>query len=156
MTWSDSFSDALGPATRTVRVKMSGTESIGAAGPSADSADLDLPPELTGLRVTMDFEAAPDQVLIGCQLALRDDNGNRYVYRPKVNDLSQDSWPCLPGDKSGPMASITAGEPRMVMPGYERPPHWTTRPVVVVPRTATITEVLLWWEQPDYLAVELN
>ena len=151
MTWSDSFTDATGDATRTFRVKVTGTESIGAD----DSSDLELPSDLTGWRITMDFEAAPDQVLMGCRLALLDDNGNRYVYRP-LKGLDQDSWPCVPGDQIGPMASITAGEPRTVMPGDERPPTWTTRPVVVAPRTATITEVLLWWEQPDYLAVKLN
>jgi len=40
--------------------------------------------------------------------------------------------------------------------GEERPAQWTTRPVVMVPRTARIKQLLLWWEQPDYLAVELN
>jgi len=40
--------------------------------------------------------------------------------------------------------------------GEDRPLQWTTRPVVVVPRGARITQVLLWWEQPDYLAVQLN
>jgi hypothetical protein len=63
--WSDSFSDAAGDGTRTFRVKVTGSESIDAAGPSAESADLELPSDLTGWRVTMDFEAAPDQVLFG-------------------------------------------------------------------------------------------
>jgi hypothetical protein len=156
VSWSDDFTDAAGPGTRTFRVRVSGTESIGADGPSAESTDLELPPDLMGLRITMDFEAAPDQVLTGCQLALRDAGGNRYVYRMKVNDLTQDLWPCLPGDHYGPSPSITAGQPRAVMPGDERPPRWTIQRVVVVPRTAVITDVLLWWEQPDYLAVKVN
>jgi hypothetical protein len=154
VAWSDSFSDAVGPGTRTFRVKVTGAEAI--AGSSEDAADLELPADLTGLRVALDFEAAPDQVLFGCRLALLDDKGNRYVYRPIVNSLSQGMHPCVPEDQAGPSPSISAGEPRTVMYGEERPPQWTTRPVVVVPRTATITEVLLWWEQPDYLAVRLN
>jgi hypothetical protein len=153
VTWSDDFSDALGPGTRTFRVKVTST---GSPVSLDEEADLKLPSELVGLRVMMDFEATPDQVLFGCRLALLDDNGNRYVYVPTVNGLTQDMWPCLPEDTPGPQPSITAGEPRTVLFGEERPPHWTTRPVVVVPRTATITEVLLWWEQPDYLAVRLN
>ena len=52
------------------------------------AADLELPPDLTGFRVTMDFEAATDQVLFGCRMALLDDAGNRYVYTPIVNGLS--------------------------------------------------------------------
>jgi hypothetical protein len=152
VTWSDSFSDAAGPGTRTFRVKVTGVES---AGPT-ELRDLRLPSGLAGLRVTMDFEAAPDQLLSGCRMALLDDNGNRYVYRPIVNHLTQDMWPCVPGDNPGPAPSITAGEPRMALSGDERPPQWTTRPVVVVPRTAKITQVLLWWEEPDYLAVQLN
>jgi hypothetical protein len=156
VTWSDSFSDAAGDGTRTFRVKVTGSESIDAAGPSEESADLELPSDLTGWRVAMEFEAAPDQVLFGCRLALVDDSGNRYMYRAMVNDLNQDMHPCVPDDNPGPQPSITAGEPRTAIYGGERPRHWTTRPVVVVPRTATITEVLLWWEQPDYLAVRLN
>jgi hypothetical protein len=152
--WSDSFSDAAGDGTRTFRVRVTGSESIDAA--SAESADLELPSDLTGWRVTLEFEAAPDQVLFGCRLALVDDNGNRYLFRAIVNNLMQDMHPCVPDDNPGPQPSITAGEPRPVVYGGERPRQWTTRPVVVVPRTAKITEVLLWWEQPDYLAVRLN
>jgi hypothetical protein len=157
VTWSDSFSDAAGDGTRTFRVKVTGSESTGAVEDSSgDLIELNLPADLTAWQVTMDFEAEPDQVLFGCRLALLDDNGNRYAFLPKVNKLMQDLWPCVPGDQPGPMPSITAGEPRTVMPGEERPPRWTTQAVVVVPRTATITQMLLWWEQPDYLAVRLN
>jgi hypothetical protein len=152
--WSDAFTDAAGDGTRTFRVRVTGNESLDAT--SAEAADLELPSDLTGWRVTMDFEAAPDQVLFGCRLALVDDNGNRYLFRAIVNNLMQDMHPCVPDDNPGPQPSITAGEPRAVVYGGQRPRQWTTRPVVVVPRTATITEVLLWWEQPDYLAVRLN
>ena len=152
VTWTGSFTDATGPATRTFRVKVTSTEPPG----REDVAKLELPSDLTGFRVTMDFEAAPDQVLFGCRMALLDADGNRYLYRPMVNDLTQDIWPCVPEDRSGPRPSISAGEPRTVFPGEERPPNWTTTPVVVVPRTAKITQVLLWWEQPDYLAVQLD
>ena len=173
VTWTDSFTDALGSGTRTFKVKVTRTESTVDAGSSSDvdggspsdadadslsevAADLELSPDLTGFRVTMDFESAPDQVLFGCRLALLDDNGNRYVYRPIVNDLMQNMHPCIPEDNPGPQPSITAGEPRTAIFGGERPTHWTTQAVVVVPRTATITQVLLWWEQPDYLEVKLD
>jgi hypothetical protein len=152
VSWSDSFTDATGAATRSFRVKVASTESTG----PVDLKELELPSELTGWRITMDFDAAPDQVLFGCRLALLDDKGNRYYYRAIVNDLTQDIWPCVPGDHPGPRPSITAGEPRTVMPGEERPPRWTTQPVVVVPRDAHITQVLLWWEEPDYLAVQVH
>jgi hypothetical protein len=46
VTWSDSFSDAAGDGTRTFRVKVTGSESIDAA--STESADLELPSDLTG------------------------------------------------------------------------------------------------------------
>jgi hypothetical protein len=156
VTWSDGFTDAAGDGTRTFRFKVTGTESLADAGPSDEADDLELPPELTGWRITMDFEAASDQVLFGCRMALLDDDGNRYMYRPIVNRLSQNMHPCIPEDNPGPQPSITAGEPRVAIYGGQRPPHWTTRPIVVTPRSATITEVLLWWEQPDYLAVQLN
>jgi hypothetical protein len=152
VTWSGEFSDALGPSTRTFRVKVTSTE------PPApgDAAKLKLASDLTGIRVTMDFEAAPDQVLSGCRLALLDAEGNRYLYRPMVNKLKQDLWPCVPEDSPGPAPSITAGEAPVALSDEERPPSWTTEPVVVVPRAAKITQVLLWWEEPDYLAVQLN
>jgi hypothetical protein len=156
VSWTDSFTDAVGDGTRTFRVKVTSSEPRAAVDYEGEHIDLDLPSDLTAYQLTMAFEAEPDQVLFGCRLALLDDNGNRYSYLAKVNKLMQDIWPCLPGDHPGPSPSITAGEPRAVMPGEERPPQWTTQAVVVVPRTATITQVLLWWEQPDYLAVRLN
>jgi hypothetical protein len=152
VTWTGSFSDATGDSTRSFRVKVTATDP-----PDRDEvADLELPSDLTGARVTMDFEAAPDQVLFGCRLALLDADGNRYLYRPIVNHLTQNIWPCVPEDHPGPAPSITAGEPRTVLPGEERPPTWTTRPIVVIPRNAKITQVLLWWENPNYLAVQLG
>jgi hypothetical protein len=151
VTWTDSFSDAAGPGTRTFRVKVSNAESPG----DVDVSELELPSDLTVWQITMDFEAAPDQVLFGCRLALLDDDGNRYDYR-LLRGVADDLWPCVPADHPGPSTSISAGEPRTVAPGEERPPTWTTRPVVMVPRTAKITQVLLWWEQPDYLSVNLD
>ena len=132
VTWTGPFSDATGSGTRSFRVKVTSTESPG----RGDVAKLKLPSDLTGFRVTMDFEAAPDQVLFGCRLALLDADGNRYLYRPMVNNLTQDIWPCVPQDHPGPAPSISAGEPRTALPGEDRPPSWTTQPVVVVPRTA--------------------
>jgi len=156
VTWTDDFTDALGDGTRTFRVKVSRTESTVDSDAMSDvAADLELPPDLTGARVTMDFEAAADQVLFGCRMALLDDAGNRYVYQPIVNGLTQPMHPCVPEDQPGPVPSISAGEPRTAIYG-ERPPQWTTQAVVVVPRSAKITRVLLWWEQPDYLEVRLN
>jgi hypothetical protein len=153
VTWSDDFSDAVGDGTRTFRVKV--TEKGSPVSPD-ELADLELPSDAVGMRVAMDFEAEPDQVLFGCRMALLDDEGNRYLYRAIVNRLNQDFWPCVPEDTPGPQPSISAGEPRTALFGEERPPRWTTKPVFVVPRTATITDVLLWWEQPDYLAVRLD
>jgi hypothetical protein len=152
VTWTGSFSDATGESTRSFRVKVTATDPPD----RGEVAKLKLPSELTGIRVTMDFEAAPDQVLFGCRMALLDTDGNRYLYRPIVNGLSQNIWPCVPEGHPGPAPSITAGEPRTVLPGEQRPPNWTTQPVVVVPRTAQITQVLLWWENPNYLAVQLD
>ncbi|MGV9803145.1 hypothetical protein ACWDTP_34330 [Mycobacterium sp. NPDC003449] len=156
VTWSDTFTDATGDSTRTVTVKVTGSEPADRADESGQPTPLGLPAEVTGRAVTMDFRAAPDQVLYGCRLALVDDDGNRYAYRPVVNNVSQTMFPCVPDEHPGPRPSITAGEPRTVWPGEERPPRWSTRPVVVVPREARITQVLLWWEEPDYLAVQLN
>jgi hypothetical protein len=156
VTWSDDFTDALGDGTRTLRVKVSRAESTADSGAMSDvAADLELPPDLMGFRVTMDFEAETDQVLFGCRMALLDDAGNRYVYTPNTKGLSQEMSPCLLGNQEGPVPSISAGEPRTAIYG-ERPPQWTTQAVVVVPRSAKITQVLLWWEQPDYLEVKLN
>jgi hypothetical protein len=156
VSWSDSFTDAAGDGTRTFQVKVTGTESTDSAESSGEFEELELPSYLTALRVTMEFQAAPDQVLFGCRMALVDDDGNRYLYRPVVGGVMQDMFPCVREDQTGPQHSITAGEPRVVLFGEERPAQWTTRPVVLVPRTAQIKQLLLWWEQPDYLAVELN
>lgn len=156
VSWSDSFTDAAGDGTRTFQVRVTGTESTDSAESSGESEKLELPADLTALRVALEFEAAPDQVLFGCRMALVDDDGNRYVYRPMVSDVLQNMWPCLSENQTGPQPSISAGEPRVVMFGEERPARWSTRPVVLVPRTARIKQLLLWWEQPDYLAVELN
>jgi hypothetical protein len=150
LTWTDSFDDSAGTGTRTFRVKVTGTQSV------TEPAGVALPPELAAWRVTLDFQAAPNQVLYGCSLALRDDQGNRYDYHAAVDHIVQDDWPCLPGERVGPRPSLTPGRPREALFGEARPTHWTTRPIVLAPRSAHITEVLMWWEQPDYVVVRLD
>ncbi len=155
--WSDSFTDAAGEGTRTFQVRVTAVEPTGTAEPTGEQEALKLPSDLAAMRVTMDFQAAPDQVLFGCRMALLDRDGNRYVYRPMIGGVMQTMFPpCLQENLTGPQPSITAGEPRVALYGEKRPPQWTTRPVVLVPRTADITQVLLWWEQPDYLAVQVD
>ncbi|MED5814777.1 hypothetical protein VST63_20650 [Mycolicibacterium sp. 050232] len=156
VSWTDSFSDAMGPGTRTLQVKVTDAGPTDVVQSRRGPKAVSLPSDLTGWGVTLDFKAAGDQVLSGCRLALLDTEGNRYLYQMTIGDASQELSPCLPPDHPGPSASITAGEPRSVLPGEERPPQWTTRPVMLVPRDATITQVLLWWEDPDYLAVQLD
>lgn len=155
-TWSDTFTDAAGEGTRTVTVKVASAEPTDSAESRGEIERLDLPADIAAIRVSMDFQADADQVLFGCRLALIDEDGNRYVYRPTVGTVTQDMWPCLRTDQTGPRPSISAGEPRTAMLGEARPPQWTTQPAVLVPRDARLTQVLLWWEEPDYLAVELN
>jgi hypothetical protein len=156
VTWSGRFSDATGDSTRAFQIRVTGAEPTDVAGAPDDQTKLDLPPGLTGVRVSADFQANPDQVLFGCRMALLDDAGNRYTYTARIQRASQDIWPCVPEDHPGPMPSITAGEQRAALPGEERPETWSTAPVFLVPRDARITQVLLWWEQPDYLAVRLD
>jgi hypothetical protein len=156
VTWSGPFSDATGESTRTFQIRVTGTEPADDAGAPDDRTKLELPSGLTGVRVRADFRADPDQVLFGCRMALLDDAGNRYTYTPRIQRASQDIWPCVPQEHPGPMPSITAGEQRTALPGEERPETWSTEPVFLVPRDARITRVLLWWEQPDYLAVQLD
>lgn len=155
-TWSDTFSDAAGEGTRTFTVKVTAAEPTESIESRGEAETLNLPADVAAVRVQMDFEADADQVLFGCRLALVDTDGNRYVYRPLLGTVTQDMWPCLRAGHTGPQPSISAGEPRTAMTGEERPPQWSTQPAILVPRAARITQVLLWWEEPDYLAVELN
>ena len=148
VTWSDSFTDALGEGVRTFSVRVTAVE-------TTDTEPVVLPADVTAVRVTMDFSAASDQVLFACKLALLDADGNRYTYRPLVGGVMQSLFPCLP-EQTGPQPSITAGEPRVALFGDQRPPEWTTEPVLMVPRGTELTKVLLWWEEPDYLEVQLT
>jgi hypothetical protein len=146
VTWTSSYVDAAGDGTRTFQVKVARIEPAAASQSSADVA---------GVRVTMNFRATHDQVLAECRFALLDDEGNRYEYVPTLDDDGRAAWPCVPQRHPGPSPAVFAGQQRETPPDGRRPPAWTTQPVVTVPRAARITEVLLWWEKPDYLAVQL-
>ena len=148
--YTQDFHDALGDTSRSLQVRLDGVERVDSV-PQTYGDPTPIPDGLTGYRVDLSFRADPDQSLRGCQLALLDDNGNRYEFRSVVDDLSQDASPCLVFGKEGPQVPIFEGNTRDVPPGEERPRSWETSRIVFVPDGVRVTQVALWWEQPRYL-----
>ena len=154
-TWvehRDRVQDVSGERPIDIAVRLDGVATTDAAWES--SSDLVLPPGTRAVRVDLTLRAAPDDPVRVCTLAVRDAAGTRYDYDWSAAGGTQPSSPCVPPDTPGPWPETAgldadSGEPA-------RPGEWSVAPVVVVPADVEITEVLLWWAPPTYLALSVD
>ena len=152
----DDYTDAYGDTSRTLRVRLSDVEEV-AEFPYAYPAEPAAPPEgLTAVRVHLEWEAEPDQVVSGCTVQLQDDQGRRYGLLPGTD--SDQPGACVPDDARGPEAPLTKDSERGEIADYEepRPPTWSTAPVFLVPEDREITTVLVYWQLPQYAALSVS
>ena len=115
--------------------------------------DLELPAGTRAVQVDLTLSADPDVVLTGCSLAVRDAAGTRYDYVSSGWGALQPVVPCVPEDTPGPWPSL--GDLDDVLTDPDAPPRpatWSVSPVVVVPEGVEVTDVVLWWQKPQYAA----
>ena len=118
--------------------------------------DLELPPGTRAVQVDMTLSADPDMGLSGCLLAVRDAAGTRYDYVSNAWGAMQPVVPCVPEDAPGPGPSFGDSDDVLADPDdLPRPATWSVSRVVVVPEDVEVADVVLWWEKPRYLVLEL-
>ncbi|WP_028651338.1 hypothetical protein [Nocardioides halotolerans] len=148
---TDDYDDALGETSRTFEVELAELRTTELY-PYAFEEPAPPPDGVQAVAVHLRWRAEPDQVLRGCKVALVDDEGRRYEA-----DSSDSPVACVPEERGGP-EDPHGDVGRGVVPDGEadRPPTWTTAPVVLVPDGRTITRVLVWWERPDYVSLSVS
>lgn len=154
---TDPYRDPLGATSRTFRVRLASVEET-ASFPHDSADDTAVPHEgLTAWRVSLDWEADPDQVLRFCTVSLLDDQGRRYDTDDQTDAGSTDLLnPCTPADHGGPYAPERKDQERGEVPeGEARPPSWSTEPVILVPEGRRVTQVLVWWAVPEYVQLSV-
>jgi len=145
------YEDALGATSRTFRVRLNGLEETDVY-PSEDEEPSPPSDGLDALVAHLDWEAEPDQVLRLCRVSLVDDEGRRYD-----TDAPTTYGHCTPENRPGPEDPFSADGPRGVVPdGEERPATWSTSPVFLVPEGRRITQVMVWWETPQYVELSVS
>lgn len=156
VTHHDNFSDALGDLERTVRVRLDALTEISAM-PRSYGEPIPVPPGTAAYRVDLSFAADPDQYLRGCQLALAAADGQRFVFDADLDVFDQDEpSPCVQLDAGGPETAFLRGMQRNAHIEEPRPPTWRMSPVVFVPEGTKITEVLIWWEKPHHVRLQVR
>jgi hypothetical protein len=150
----DPYTDSDGEHLREVRVRLDAVAP--ASQPWESTGSMDLPPGSKALSVQLSMAAAPEVPLSVCKLVLRDADGTRYEYLPAYAGMTQPVSPCVPPTAPGPFPALgELDEGRSPSEEPARPATWQVAPVIVVPADATITEVNLWWELPDYVAMKV-
>ncbi|MCM0638439.1 hypothetical protein [Cellulomonas wangsupingiae] len=118
--------------------------------------DMELPPGTRAVQVDLALEADPDVVLLLCRLAVRDAQGTRYEYVANAWGASQAFAPCVPADAPGPWPPMGDLDEALSDPeAPARPRTWSTSPVVVVPQDVEVADVVLWWQMPQHLVLEV-
>lgn len=116
--------------------------------------DLELPPGTRAVQVDLTLSADPDVGLTGCELAVRDAAGTRYEYVSNGWGAMQPVVPCVPEDTPGPWPKLGDLE-LSAADTPPRPATWSVSPVVVVPEDVEVADVVLWWQTPQYLLLEV-
>ncbi|WP_258723856.1 hypothetical protein [Cellulomonas sp. NS3] len=160
LTLHDEYTDGDGTHERTLRVRLDRTESLTPA--DVRATGVDVPPGARAVQVTLSLEADPDVPLASCRLALRDEDGTRYGYRPPGFEsvrsaAARPMYPCVPDETPGPFESLGALDDALTPDDSPaRPASWTVEPVVVVPDGARVEAALLWWREPVYVALAVD
>jgi hypothetical protein len=146
--------DGLGGTSRiAVQVRLDGVHE-----PATLPRDLVVPDGARAVQVDLTLAADPDLVLAGCSLAVRDAAGTRYDYVSIAWGAYQPVSPCVPEDAPGPMPSLgdLDDEDQAADPGPPRPATWTVSPVVVLPADVEPTDVVLWWQLPQHVLLQVG
>jgi hypothetical protein len=144
------YRDAVGPTSRTFRVKLKLVATTRDYPFNDVEGPREPPEDVDAVVVHLGWDASPDQVLRGCQVTLVDSEGRHYERLPGDGQGNL----CVRSGMEGPVQPLLEGEQRTVPEGADRPPTWSTAPVFLVPEGRRITQVLVWWERPRY--VELS
>ncbi|GIG40057.1 hypothetical protein [Cellulomonas phragmiteti] len=155
VTFHQDLRDGLGGTfPLDVEVRLDGV------GDAADLPDgLELPPGSRAVQVDLTLGADPDVVLVGCRLAVRDTAGTRYDYVANAWGAWQATVPCVPEDATGPWPSLGDVDDALSAPdggSTPRPATWSVSRVVVVPDGVDVTDVVLWWQMPHHVRLEVE
>ncbi|WP_449515122.1 hypothetical protein [Cellulomonas sp.] len=140
------------PMPIDVRVRL---DAVGTA--TTLPEDMKLPAGTHAVQVDLTLSADPDVALVNCQLAVRDAAGTRYDYLSSGWGAMQPVAPCVPADAPGPWPSLGDLDGALThSDDLPRPSTWSVSPVVVVPDGVEVTDVVLWWQLPQYVLLEAS
>ncbi|MGY4642716.1 hypothetical protein [Cellulomonas sp. URHB0016] len=115
--------------------------------------NLELPPGTRAVQVDLTLSADPEVGLTGCSLAVRDAGGTRYDYVSNGWGALQPALACVPEDAPGPRPSF--GDAPADPETRPRPGTWSVSRVIVVPDGTDVADVVLWWQKPRYVRLEV-
>lgn len=153
----EEYSDAHGDTTRRYSVRLAGLGGADTAYEDRLGDELTLPEGMVARTVRLNFRAEPDQPLKSCAVTLVDDRGREY----RVGHLNDAIGPrvhnCVPEDAPGPSVAVLEKDQRGATPTGEepRPAQWSTTPAIAVPEDATLVELRISFEEPDYVTLTL-
>ncbi|MFT3888445.1 MAG: hypothetical protein QM713_09835 [Arachnia sp.] len=111
-------------------------------------------------RAVLEFEAAPDQQLYGCEVELTDAAGTRYDFRSGLEPATEGDYfqapillPCVPEDAPGPTVEPLTGT--SVPSPVQRPRTWREQVLIAMPEGVTPTGVRIGWSRPEYLVLQI-
>lgn len=135
-----------------VQIRLDGVDT-----PATLPEDLTLPAGTRAVQVDLTLSADPDVVLTGCSLAVRDATGTRYAYVASGWGALQPTVPCVPEGTPGPWPSLGDLDEQLAdADAPPRPGTWSVSPVVVVPEGVEVADVVLWWQMPQYVELEVG
>ena len=153
LDFRNTYSDSDGEHPLEVKVRLDAVRPASTLWQS--ESPLQLPAGTQAVEVELSLEADPDLPLSICRLAVRDAEGTRYDYLSTIGS-AQPFSPCVPPDAPGPQRALGAlDEGRDVSDDPVRPESWTVKPVIMMPAGVEVTDVVLWWDQPDYVALSV-
>lgn len=160
-TWADTYEDDAGPHDRSFGVtvlQVVEDPELSALGPETLAEEL--PDDARVWRVDVKYQVDPQTVLQPCGAALVADDGSRSDYDTGlVASFDAPSVVCEPLSRelSGPVAVDRGplGDDTVDQEPSQRPGAYVVPLYFLLQEDKTPSELLLWWQLPDYLSVDL-
>ncbi|MDO9379600.1 MAG: hypothetical protein Q7T56_12195 [Nocardioidaceae bacterium] len=141
-------------------LRLDGVTKVDAVTGGARPGPVTVPDGAQLWRVDLHVEADPDIALGGCNLALVDDAGTRWVSSTlsAYTTAEVGTFPCVPTDAIGPrpVIGVKGAKPEVPAGEPERPPAYDTQAYVLTPDDARPTAVRMWWILPAYAELPID
>lgn len=149
--FTEEYYDVESTRERSIDLRLLDVSSVTDVERDGEALEVSLPAATELWAIDLQVTADPEEVLLDCVVALRDDEGRSHTSDATRTLLGADGWAsieqaewCVPIDAPGPAPALGIGEADTYT-GEPRPESFEIRSYVLTPEGVSPEAVRVWW-----------